>query len=287
MDKNIIIADSKDLAKKRKSMLEGGSENLHILTDFDMTLTKIFVDGRRFPSAISILRDNDCLTPEYSAKAYELYDKYRPIEIDQQISYEEKKQAMQEWWSLSFDLLIESGLNKKHLEDVADCSKIIFRDGGDEFFDLSHDNDIPVVIMSSSALGEEGIAIFLQRVGKSYDNTHIISNSFEWDKNGRAVGIKKPIMHSLNKKEVMVKDYPFFGKVEKRKNVILMGDNLEDVHMIAGFDYDNLIKIGFLNEDVEMNLEKYRQNYDVVIANDAPMDFVNELLREIIYPVKE
>ena len=34
----------------------------------------------------------------------------------------------------------------------------------------------------------------------------------------------------------------------------------------------------FLNENVDENLERYEQEFDVVITGDADMDYVNELL---------
>jgi len=52
--------------------------------------------------------------------------------------------------------------------------------------------------------------------------------------------------------------------------------------MIEGFDYDNLIKIGFLNENVEANLEYYKDNYDIIILNDSSLGYINRLLKEII-----
>ena len=52
--------------------------------------------------------------------------------------------------------------------------------------------------------------------------------------------------------------------------------------MIKGFSYENLIKIGFLNENIEENLEAYKKVYDVVILNDGTMDYMNKLLREMI-----
>jgi hypothetical protein len=61
-----------------------------------------------------------------------------------------------------------------------------------------------------------------------------------------------------------------------------MGDNLEDVEMIKGFDFENLIKIGFLNEKIKENLKEYKKVYDVLITNDSSMKFVNELLKEIL-----
>jgi len=52
--------------------------------------------------------------------------------------------------------------------------------------------------------------------------------------------------------------------------------------MIEGFDYDEIIKIGFLNEDVDKNLERYKENFDIVIINDSNMGYINELLNKII-----
>ena len=52
--------------------------------------------------------------------------------------------------------------------------------------------------------------------------------------------------------------------------------------MITGFDYDNLIKIGFLNDKIEENLEKYKENFDIILLNDTNFDYVNKLVKEII-----
>ena len=73
-----------------------------------------------------------------------------------------------------------------------------------------------------------------------------------------------------------------FKKIKDRKNVLLLGDSLGDIGMITGFDYDNLIKIGFLNENVKENVEYYKRNYDAIILNDSSMDFINKLLKKII-----
>ncbi|NOQ38575.1 hypothetical protein GQ472_06845, partial [archaeon] len=67
-----------------------------------------------------------------------------------------------------------------------------------------------------------------------------------------------------------------------RKNVILLGDSIEDIKMVKGIDYDNIIKIGFLNENQEKSLEAYKRNFDVVILNDSGMGYVNSLLGDIL-----
>ena len=70
--------------------------------------------------------------------------------------------------------------------------------------------------------------------------------------------------------------------IKDRKNVILLGDNIEDIAMIEGFDYNNLLKIGFLNYEVEKNLDKFKQDFDVLVLNDGEMDFVNDLIMNFL-----
>lgn len=35
---------------------------------------------------------------------------------------------------------------------------------------------------------------------------------------------------------------------------MLLGNGVDDIDMVEGFDYENLIKVGFLNEEAEKNL---------------------------------
>lgn len=280
--KNIVILNPEKLEKSKSTISEGGVDKLHVLADFDRTLTSAFIGGQSTPSIIAILRDGSYLTPDYAKKAHELYNKYHPIEIDPKIPIEKKKKAMNEWWEAHFDLLIKSGLNKKDLERIVESKKIKFRNKALELIDFLKAHNIPLVIMSSSGLGNDVISMILKKEGKLYDNVYIISNSHEWDENGNMIAARKPFIHSLNKDETSVRDFPAFETIKHRKNVLLLGDNLDDIGMIKGFDYDNLINIGFLNENVEENLEHYKKNYDVVILNDSSMDYVNKILKEML-----
>ena len=78
-----------------------------------------------------------------------------------------------------------------------------------------------------------------------------------------------------------MKGLPIRKELEHRKNVLLLGDSLGDLQMTDGFDYENLIKIGFLNYQDEEKLEDYKKVYDVVILNDGAMSYVNGLLKKI------
>jgi len=206
---NVIIANPKKLKEKIGKLKKGGADKLHILSDFDMTLTKAFVDGEKVPSIISILRDGNYLTKDYAKKAHELFDKYHPIEIDLNIPLEERKRAMLEWWTRHFDLLIKSGLNKKDIEEAVKSEKIKLRRGVLGFIDLLNKFNVPLIILSSAGLGKESISMIIQREERIYENIHIISNSYKWDENGNAVGINEPIITVMNKSEIVVKGRRF------------------------------------------------------------------------------
>lgn len=283
MLRNTIILNPKRLEKFKKEISKKGKEKLHILSDFDRTLTYAFVRGEKVPSLISILRSNEkYLGKDYAEKANALYEKYHPIEINLKLPFQKRKKAMEEWWRTHFRLLIKSGFNKKHLEEIAKSPKIKFRKGCLEFFDFLYSYKIPLVIMSSSGLGGDVILEVLKKREKLYSNIYIVSNVFIWDKKGQAIEVKEPIIHILNKDEAILKHFSFYPKIKNRKNILLLGDSLEDIKMIEGFKYDNLIKIGFLNESIKENLGEYKKAFDILILNDSSMDYVNLLLKEII-----
>ena len=81
---------------------------------------------------------------------------------------------------------------------------------------------------------------------------------------------------------------------------MLLGDNIGDLGMSEGLEHNSIIKIGFLSHKNPLGfsgcrkssisqhkkkekilLEKFKENYDVIILNDGSMDFVNDLIKEI------
>ncbi len=282
MQKDIIIQDSVKFEEIKKNIKQGGLNTLHVLADFDRTLTTAFVDGKSVPSLISILRDGNYLTLDYAEKAHALFDTYHPIEIDPNVSRSEKEKAMEQWWRTHFKLLIDSGLSKNDLEKAVASGRVKLREGFEVFADFLYEHNIPLVIMSSSGLGSDSIALYLKQAGKLYDNVHIICNEYEWDDKGKAIGVREPIIHALNKYETAIQNYPAFDAVRNRKNVILLGDGVHDIGMVQGFDYENLITIGFLNDKVDQNLAHYTKVFDVVLTDDASMKYVNNLLKEVV-----
>lgn len=216
----------------------------------------------------------------YSEKAKSLFKHYHAIEVDSSIPLDERKKAMEEWWTKHSKLLIESGLNKRDLEKVSKSKRIIFRKRTLETIVLLNQKTVPFVILSASGLGDESVIHTLRHHGLYMPNVSVISNKYVWDENGNAIDYIRPHIHPFNKNETAVKDSSVYSQIKDRRNVILMGDSLGDVGMVEGFDYENLLKIGFLNSDVKKNLDEYKRHYDVVITNDSSMEFVYNLIKE-------
>jgi cytosolic 5'-nucleotidase 3 len=278
MTEKIIVSNQEDLEKKKKRILEAGAGNFHVVADFDRTLTKAFVDGKKSSTVIAQIRNGNYLSSDYVSRAHALFDYYHPIEIDPNVSDEEKNAKMHEWWQKHFDLLIECGLDKKTMQEIVAKREIKFRKGALEFIDFLHEQSIPLVIMSAAP--GDMLVEYLRQEGRLYDDVSVVANLYDFDESGKATRIREPIIHSMNKAEIAIKGFPVFEKIRNRKNVLLLGDSLGDTGMIEGFDYDNLIGVGYLNENVEENLSRFKKDYDVVLLGDGDMSFVSDLVRE-------
>jgi 5'-nucleotidase len=277
----LIIPNPENLERLKSQIKTGGYSKIHILSDFDRTLTYGEIDGVKTPSIISMLRDGNHLTENYAKKAHALFDKYHPIEIDPSIPLKEKKKAMQAWWETHNKLLMESGLSKSDLEDIVKNGHVRFREGVPEFLDFLHQHNIPLIILSASGCGD-AVQMFFKKIGRDYSNISYVTNQFNWDENGRATSPKGLIIHCMNKDETILREMPeIYSKIHDRKNVLLLGDSIGDLGMVEGFQYENLLRIGFLNFDYDKLREEYKENFDVVLEGDGDFNPVNTLIQDL------
>lgn len=278
----IIIPNISGLEEKIKKFKTTGADNIHVRSNFDGSLTLTYVDGKKIPSIIARIRQGGgYISEDYAKRSQELADYYRPIEYDQSISVEEKRAKMLEWWSRHYELLRECGMSRQVLDKLTENEKGNFRSGADKFLATLHDSKIPLVIFSSSGIGNV-IPMFLKKEGLLYDNIHILSNELLFDEEGKMTGVKEPIIHSYNKNETSLVGLSFYGDIKNRTNVVLVGDTLGDVGMTDGFEYNEIIRIGFLSEDVEKHLEDYKKQYDIVVLDDEGMDYANKILDQVL-----
>ncbi|KDP38325.1 hypothetical protein JCGZ_05755 [Jatropha curcas] len=288
-----VVDDPSSLQSKIDAIRIAGPSKLQIIADFDATLTKYFVDGRRGQSSHGILRQGN---PDYDAKRQALYEYYHPLEFSPTIPIEQKTKLMEEWWGKTHNLLIEGGLTFDAIRDSVATSAIAFREGVVELFELLEERNIPVLIFSAG-LADIIEEVLRQKVHKSFKNVKVVSNRMVFDNDGCLISFKGKLIHSLNKNEhaldMAAPVHEHLGDVDgvindsasasmkKRTNVILLGDHLGDLGMCDGLDYETRISIGFLNDNIEKNLPSYSKAFDIVYLNDAPMWGVVKLASQL------
>lgn len=264
------------------TLREKWTDHLHIRSDFDRTITYWTIDGKKTPSLISLLRDGKHLSPDYPDRAIELFRRYHPVEIDPTLSTEDKKPIMKIWWEKHFSLMIECGLKKADVFDVIKESYLRLRRHVDTCLQILRNNNIPVIIISAWAIGD-AIPFFLWTQWLDFENIHYICNHFYWDDWGYATSIREPIIHIFNKDETSIREIPkTYEHIKNRKNIILIWDSLWDIGMCHKDEYDNLLKIGFLNSEDEWMRSQYINNFDVIIDWDGDFLFVKECLQNIL-----
>jgi len=273
---NVIYSNKDDFSKKLENFKQDGLDSLYVVSDFDRTLTKAYIDNETVPSLISILRSEWILSEEYSKQAHALYDKYHPIETDPNIDVEEKVKYMEQWWVKHKKLLIKTWLKKEHILQAVKHKKLQLRDGVEEFLLFLKKHKIPLIIFSASGLWADSIKMFLKNRWIDFDNIFIISNEFIWDKDKNAIDFKKPVIHTFNKNEDVIDNFSSIQtKIKWKINTLLIWDSLWDANMVKKW---NVVKIWFLNDKVDELLEEYKKKYDVVVLNDGDFSFINKLL---------
>ncbi len=61
------------------------------------------------------------------------------------------------------------------------------------------------------------------------------------------------------------------------------GDNLGDAEMARGMEgIECIVKIGLLHDHVEQRMQQFQEAFDIVLLNDASMEFVHELVKDIV-----
>ncbi len=279
--KDVIISDKSKFREKKQRILMDSIKNLFVVSDFDRTLTKGKFKNKKVSSLVAILREGDYLGQEYAEKAKALFAKYHPFEIDMNISFKEKNRKMHEWWTSHNKLFVKYGLSKQIIQDLIKKSKISFREGAKTFLRGLHQQKVPLVIISASSLGVI-IDDYMEKNKVYFDNTKIVTNYFNYNRAGRVIGAKDPIITTTNKYLAVNEHISRFNYLNgKKKNIILLGDNYEDENMANSFLHEDIIKIGFLNEKIDERLDDYKRVFDVVILNDGNMDYPNSLLKDL------
>ncbi|KAH6571067.1 hypothetical protein BASA60_007345 [Batrachochytrium salamandrivorans] len=258
---NIFIQDTHKVTEKLSKLDADGVELLHIITDFDMTLTQYWHDGARSMSTHGVLENAPRMTDECRAALNDLYKTYYPIEVSPIIPFEEKVEKMKIWWSSAHKIIANIGLTEQDIQDMVRTSPVTFRPLLREFIEICHSRDLPVLIFSA------GLTDVLTEILTSSqlirDNMDIVSNKMHFE-NGVVVSFEDPLIHTFNKNEAAVVNTKHYVKIENRPNVSQVK-----------------LTIGFLNHDHDLLIDQYAEAFDIVVLQDSTLSFVIQLLKSL------
>ncbi|KAI9983125.1 hypothetical protein PInf_007052 [Phytophthora infestans] len=276
----MIIRDPDAFAHKMKKFVEDGPEQLLVIADFDRTLTPYYKPQsdpqkplEQENSSHGLLMTSSALPPEVATAHQKLFARYYPSEYQ---------------------------LSKDQVKTAVASGSLSFRPGFHSLFRLLHDQQVPTLVFSAglydvihAALEKEFAAehncthITAEEIPDEQkftpDNVHVVSNMMHFDAKGRIERFDGPVIHPLTKTAHALLDSPYWKEcqLDKRRNVLLLGDSRGDVRMADGLDADEIIRIGFLNLKVDEALEEYLELYDVVFTDDASLVPVQMLIEQI------
>ncbi|OWZ17791.1 HAD hydrolase [Phytophthora megakarya] len=302
----MIIGDPDEFARKMKKFTKDGARQLLVIADFDRTLTPYY-KHRRDPNAPleqessshGLLMTSRVLQPQVCVGEQELFARFYPIEMSPTLSAEEKLPFMEQWWNNAHALLIEYKLTKKQVEQAVALGSLSFRHGFHALFKLLHDQQVPTLVFSAglydvihAALEQEfnaeckrSLSGDTKRKDKvsTPSNVHVVSNMMRFDAEGVIQGFDGALIHSLNKNARVLLDSPFWKEcqLEKRRNVLLLGDSVGDARMAEGLNAEEIIRVGFLNVHVNEALDEYLDLFDVVFTHDGNLVPVQMLVEQI------
>lgn len=261
------------LVDQKIATIQSSLDQTCIVTDFDGTLTQYFDhNGKSRPSIISLLYNEWMLEEDYTQQAQAMQKHYIVIEHDASLSFEIRQAAMEEWWTKHKELLMQKWLNYKHLEHITTMNRIVMRPGTDTLLQKSHELNIPVVIFSASGIGVDSIQLLLKHWNVLLPNISIVSNKlYRWE-TGEMIWYSKPVIHSLNKTEAVLRENAeykeLYQTLQTKHNIIVIWDGIGDTNMVERHDDRTVLTVGLCNDKVEERISHYEKIFDMVITHD-------------------
>lgn len=209
----VLIPNFPQFIQKLKSMKASGPNHLHLIADYDLTLTKYSTNSIRGCSTYQLLQSS-VLKGDHADYIQSLYNYYHPIEIDPSIPFDTKQQLMHEWWDKSNQAILDESFSNADLPGYIINSTLHFRHGIRELISQLNNKSIPLTIISGGIgnLIEES----LKFVGPNIKNLQVFSNFIAFNELGRASHFTLP--------EVRTDKSRVLAGTAVRKNLILLGD---------------------------------------------------------------
>ena len=204
-------------------------------------------------------------------KRLKIFHKYRPIELDYTLDKNEKEKYMKEWARASFGL-ISKYITEEIVDKSLENANLHLRDGAKDFLKVLSIKKNPVIVMSSG-IGNI-VESFLKKEECLYNNIVLVSNFFSFDKNIAKIDLND-IMATSNKEYKRISE-DIRNSIENKKAGLLFGDLIEDIKMANSIE--NILTFGFLDENIDENIEEFNKNFDIVLTKNEDFNTVKDIL---------
>jgi HAD superfamily hydrolase (TIGR01544 family) len=255
--------DKERLLKKFSLFAQGGSGKLHLVLDFDRTMTEWKNSFGEVATSWGLLRRH--LHPDFQGKYQEMFDFYRPREVSGEMTLIEALT----WWERTLQLYVESQLKWEDI-DSGVCERMPIRPFVKELFEVCERERVPVLIISAGL--KNIIELWCQK--HTLCPSKVISTQLIFSDNGYLKSWEREsLVHPLNKKEKGLEEILKI-KIE-RPNAILIGDSLQDALMVEG--EENVLRI-LIND--ELGKEK-SEDFDLM-TKDKTFKAVVDLMKKLL-----
>ncbi len=245
--KGMTCANGAAFLRKVADFAAAGAGSLHVIYDFDRTLTVSHPETQEDVTTWHILGKH--LSEAGRAHYQDLFQKYRIIELEDGLTNADAV----DWWTASFQLFVDERVNIKQV-DADFLARASIRPGVEEVFALCQAYEIPSVIMSA------GIRDVIDIWTKKYaiNPALVLSTVLKLDSEGAIVGWNEDtLVHVLNKHEAGHEDLTAIRAA--RPNVIVIGDGVTDADMADGNENVLRIRIFDPRPDEVVDIEAVRQ----------------------------
>lgn len=255
-----ISKDKKKTLKKIEFLLNSGEKRVHLVLDFDRTLTW---SRNKFGENITTWEILQRRLPLKGKEEYQrLYNKYRSLEIKNEL----KTADAICWWESVIKLYIKYKLKWSDIKNDIE-KKMPTRPCVKKMFDICDKKNIPTIIISAGI--KNIIELWCQKF--KIRPTKILCTNLFFDSKGYIKGWdKEHMIHILNKKE---RGHEEISRMRKmRPNIILIGDSIDDASMVDGTK--NVLRI-IVNDPrrdeafERKQLSNILKNFDLVIKNKS------------------
>lgn len=246
-------------------------DNFYIIADFDKTLST-----KNSATTLSLFSKSGFYDEKYSQERDENYNYFRPLELNPNITDEEKYLLMKEWQTRSYELMLKYQVRESDIAKILCLDDLIeLRDGAIEFISLLNERNVPLII-NSAGCGNFIIEL-LRKYGVYDDNIYVYSNILEFE-NDVIVDSIKDIIHSMNKFDIKLKS-EYLKRISGKRFGIIIGDQLSDLNMLKSLPKEETISFGFLEEKIPKLENLFNENFDVVLKDGESFSEIGKILR--------